>query len=370
MNPKTVLGTIPLMAVACLFSLTSCLGTQAGNGDGPPVTRSEAVLTADRYARVRWTLTQDNQTGYREDRDFKSNYGTGDRIGMAYKWGGWDTVEDFLDKVEKGYGTGTGGGSDVYRRFPKSAVTGISCTGLVSRAWHLNHKYTLNYNKVFFLRREFQDITQDVPGGNLRSDQLGSIKKGDVLINSGHTMVYLYTGRDGRVRVLHSTTPGVIFQSFDVSELVRNGYKPIRYDNIVETEAPKGTATNPIVLTPGENLQSIEGNTRDVVSMEIDEYSSCSAGSQVGPETIYRYDVTRAGEIEIAVTDFKDEGIDNDVFLLRSIDIGEEHEALDCIAWEDRRIEWSAVPGTYWIVVESGEDTPGGFTLSVKGTVD
>ncbi|MFC1513891.1 hypothetical protein ACFL5P_02665 [candidate division KSB1 bacterium] len=365
MNPRRYIIIILLLASVCLLSFGDHLVTQKGKGDGPQITQSEAVLTADKYARVHWTLTEKNLTGYKDNGKFRSNYGMGDRIGMAYKWGGWDTIEDFLEKVEKGYGTGTGGGSNVYSKFSKNDVTGISCTGLVSRAWHLKHKYTLNYGKPLF-SREFRKITHDVPDTDLQKNRLDSLKKGDAFINSGHIMLYLYTGRDGRVRVLHSTTPGVIFQAFDVSQLTRNGYKPIRYNNIGETENPPGTVSNPILLKTDKGKQTVEGNTRDVVSMEFDEYAGCSTGSQTGPEVLYRIEIKKAGKIEIGVTDFKDEGIDNDIFLLRSLDANEKHKALDCIAGDDRKIEWNAVPGTYWIVVDSGNDTPGEYSLSFK----
>jgi hypothetical protein len=284
---------------------------------------------------------------------------------MAYKWGGWDTIEDFLDKVEKGYGTGTGGGGKGYNLFTKHFVTGISCAGLVSRAWHLKHKYTLNYGKWLF-SREFQNITHEVPGVDLYRKDLGSIEKGDALINSGHIMLYLYTGRDGNVRVLHSTRPGVIFSSFEVSSLISNGYKPIRYNNVEEIDNPSGTVSNPISLHTDKDIQILEGNTRDVVSMELDEYSGCSFGPQTGPEVIYRFELKRAGKIEISVTDFKNEGIDNNLFLLSSLKTDNKYNAIECIAGDDRQIERHFEPGTYWIVVDSGNDKPGEFTLTVK----
>ncbi len=367
MNSGRGFEIISLLAAAFLMCSGNILEAQNRNSDGPRITRSEAVLTADKYARVHWTLTEKNLTGYNGNRNFRSRYRTGERIGMAYKWSGWDTVEDFLEKVEKGYGTGTGGGPDVYSNFSMDIVTGISCTGFVSRAWHLNNKYTLNYNKTR-IYREFQEITHDVPGADMYKNRIDSIKKGDAFINSGHIMLYLYTGRDGCVRVLHSTSPGVIFEAFPVSFLVQYGYKPIRYNNIGETDNPPGTVSNPVLLDVDKDLQTVEGNTRDVVSMEFDAYSGCPAGSQTGPEVIYRLEVKKAEKIEIGVTDFKDEGIDNDIFLLRSPGTNKEHKALDCIAGDDRKIEWNAVPGTYWIVVDSGNDTPGEYTLTVKNS--
>jgi hypothetical protein len=145
---------------------------------------------------------------------------------------------------------------------------------------------------------------------------------------------------------------------------------PIRYNNIKETENPPGTVSNPIILSVENDIQIVEGNTRDVVSMEFDEYSGCSIGVQTGPEVIYRFNMKKAEMIEIGITDLKDEGIDNDVFLLRSLDANEKYKALDCIAGDDRKIEWNSVPGTYWVVVDSGKDKPGEYTLTVKKSKD
>ncbi len=104
--------------------------------------------------------------------------------------------------------------------------------------------------------------------------------------------------------------------------------------------------------------------------MEFDEYSGCSIDSQTGPEVIYGFKLKKAGMIEIGITDFKDEGIDNNVFLLHSLNTNENHKVLDCIAGDDRKIEWNVVPGTYWIVVDSGNDTPGEYTLTFKNRRD
>lgn len=67
--------------------------------DGPPVTRSEVILTADKFVRVRWEMKEVNQTGTTCDGNFKSDYPAGPRIGMGYMWNGWDDTDDFLKKL-------------------------------------------------------------------------------------------------------------------------------------------------------------------------------------------------------------------------------------------------------------------------------
>ena len=158
-------------SIYLLIILSSRCFPQIKKGDGPPVTRSNIILTADKYARVHWRMSEENRTGKSPNSRFRSNYHVGDRIGMAYKWSGWDTVEDFLKKIKAGYGAGTGGGSGTYNNYSINDVIGISCTGLVSRAWHLRNKYTLNYPNPN-IRRKFQEITHDIEGIDFGNNQL------------------------------------------------------------------------------------------------------------------------------------------------------------------------------------------------------
>ncbi|RLG43007.1 MAG: hypothetical protein DRN81_07375, partial [Thermoproteota archaeon] len=128
----TLLIVVLLLVPACLEDpvLRSDNNTAV---DGPPVTRSEAVLTADGYARAHWTMTAENRTGVTCNGTFLSTYPVGERIGVGYKWGGWTELGEYLDMVSKGWATGTGGGL-TWETIPFDCVVGVSCTGLVSRA--------------------------------------------------------------------------------------------------------------------------------------------------------------------------------------------------------------------------------------------
>ncbi len=53
MISKRVPEKILLLAAVCLLCSGNYLETQPNNGNGPRVTRSEVVLTADKYARRR-----------------------------------------------------------------------------------------------------------------------------------------------------------------------------------------------------------------------------------------------------------------------------------------------------------------------------
>jgi hypothetical protein len=158
---KICYSFIFLFISSCTKSLETNYSKKSNNIGGPLVTRSEVVLTADKYARLKWFMAEINVKGVDCSDSFMSEYPVGPRIGMGYKFGGWDSTETFLQKIAKGYGTGTG--VETYRKIPFDCGTGISCTGLVSRAWQLNHKYTFIYPNQPDVPRQFNEITNILP---------------------------------------------------------------------------------------------------------------------------------------------------------------------------------------------------------------
>jgi hypothetical protein len=352
-----------LAAPACLEDLADD-PSGAGAVDGPPVTRSQVVLTADRYARAHWTMTEENRTGETCNGTFMSNYPVGDRIGVGYKWGGWTELDEFLNKVSQGYATGTSGGI-TWETIPFDCVVGVSCTGLVSRAWALDNKYTLNYDDPD-IPRKFQEITHEIEGVDLGARKVSGLKKGDVFINKYHTMLFVYETIHGMAMIFDSSFPGVRFRPVSFPDLAADGYTAIRYNNIVENRDPAGSISNPIELTLSGNDCSIDGNTRDVVSLEFHSYSIAPSVREPGPEMIYELNLREAGTLEASITQFKEEGIDNDIHLLESFEKDALGMALGCVARGDDRIEASLSSGTYYIVIDGRNNTPGEYTLTVR----
>lgn len=329
--------------------------------DGPPVMRSAAVLTADRYARVHWTMSEENRTGVECGGWFISTYPVGGRIGVGYKWGGWDEVDDFLEKIAQGSGTGTGG--DVtYEYYPFDCVVGVSCTGLVSRAWHLDHKYTLNYPDPS-IDRKFQKITSPVPGG------FDGLRRGDLLINDTHAMLFLYESSNGIPVIIDSSYEGVRMRAVTWTGLAADGYEAFRYNNIIEDRDPPGTIANPIRLEPGTTDIAIEGNTRDAISVEIARYAIDPLYRMYGPENIFELRIRKPGILRASITQFTGEGIDNDLHLLSSLECDPGGIAQHCIARGDVAIETFLDAGEWFLVVDSRASSPGEYTLtlSVRG---
>ncbi|OQX95736.1 hypothetical protein B6I21_03905 [candidate division KSB1 bacterium 4572_119] len=363
-----------LLHVILIFNALSCAENSSTNnsGDntfgnevaGPPVTRSEVIQTGDKYARLHWTMTEQNRTGVTCEGNFTSDYAVGSRIGMGYKWGGWDNIEDFTDKIEQGYGTGTGGYVS-YLDYPFSCVVGISCTGFVSRAWHLDSKYTLNYPDRPDIVRKFNRITQPVSGVDFGNQVMENLKKGDAFINAGHIILFVYENRSGYPMIMDSSLEGVRFQQLSWNYLANNGYEAIRYNNIQDVANPLGTKANPIIFQTEDLPFRHEGNTRDVVSMEFDSYATAPEINEQGPENIFQLFLNRSETLIIQVTDIKNENIDNDIHLLNTLQADENNNALDCIDRADNIMTHTLEQGIYFIIVDSNNDQPGEYILAV-----
>jgi hypothetical protein len=333
--------------------------------DGPAVTRSEVILTGDKYARLHWKMTEQNRRGVNCNGNFVSDYPVGDRVGMGYKWGGWDDIEDFTQKIKEGYGTGTGGYVS-YEDYPFECVVGVSCTGFVSRAWHLDYKYTLNYANRPDIVRKFNRITQPVTGVDFENHKTEMLKKGDAFINAEHIILFIYETRSGKAKIMDSSSGGVSFRQLNWSFFSRNGYQALRYNNIKDENNPAGTKTNPIKIPTNSFPYTVLGNTRDVVSMEFDSYSTAPDINEQGPDVIYQLQVNISGTITINVTDIKHEGINNDVHLLKTLNKDTIQKAVDCITRADNTISQNLEAGIYYIIIDSNDDTPGEYTLTVN----
>lgn len=376
MKKKKILFS-SLIIILCFLSVsfTTCFEIREITGvneidyddkvDGPPVSRSEVILTADAYARLHWTMTEQNRTGIHCNGNFISKYPVGDRIGMGYKWNGWNSIEEFIDKIAQGYGTGTGGYVN-YENYSIDCVVGVSCTGFVSRAWHLDYKYTLNYTNYPDSIRKFCQITQPVDNIDFLTHKTNNLKKGDAFINDTHIILFVYETRDGQPMIMDSSYEGVQFRNISWDYLAYYGYQAIRYNNIKEVTNPTGTKNNPISI-PTDNFPfTHQGNTRDVVSLEFDSYSMAPETNEQGPEYIYQLQVDSTKTIMIHITEVKNETIDNDIHLLTTLNTDASNKAVDCIARGDNSIEQILQPGIYYIIVDSNNDKPGEYTLTIN----
>ena len=128
--------------------------------------------------------------------------------------------------MSQGYATGTGGGI-TWENIPFDCVVGVSCTGLVSRAWHLNNKYTLNYDDPD-IPRKFEEITHVIEGVDFGARKVSELRKGDVFINRYHVMLFVYETIHGMPMIIDSSYGGVRFRRVSWYELASERYTAIR----------------------------------------------------------------------------------------------------------------------------------------------
>jgi cell wall-associated NlpC family hydrolase len=205
------------------------------------ITRSEAIKIAESFVNHKWTAEQ------RHVRHGKDTSGievhTPDRagghaspetqgwtpgkenIGVAYKWGGWDTPEKFDAGLRKGRAAG-----DVYsaekRRKGGAAVSGdcvgVDCSGFVSRCWGLKTR----------------ESTSTLSRVSKRLSSAAELQPGDVMNTAGaHVILFVRWLDSGKKRALfYEAAPFSKARSIehDIADLTAGGFVPLRYRGIRE----------------------------------------------------------------------------------------------------------------------------------------
>ena len=111
--------------------------------DLPQVTPEVALSIADTYVALDWECSAENLTnGVITDPSGNvvqtpTWLYVGTIHSMPYKWGGFDTIESFLQGITAGYYAGDQATSAV-----SSYARGVDCSGFVSRCWTLPSHYS------------------------------------------------------------------------------------------------------------------------------------------------------------------------------------------------------------------------------------
>jgi hypothetical protein len=196
MSPKTFAISA---GAAALMILGSCeTGRARGHLWTPTgtVTRAEAIEIADAYALHRWTPAAANafhgndasgirvdtpDAGYKPGTDFPGWWRPGMvNTGLPYKWGGFDTPEQFDAALRAGRAAGDVC-TDQKRTMDNAAISsraaGIDCSGLISRCWRLQKPFSTY---------EIAKLCDPLP-------DFSALRPGDVL-NKEHEHVMLFAG--------------------------------------------------------------------------------------------------------------------------------------------------------------------------------
>lgn len=186
-------GFFFILLAAGLMMLGSCRSTGPG---GATISRAEVLSHARAYTSLVWegkkqhVLHGTAPDGLRIDTPDALSaaqqkpgfwWKLGKNVGMPYKWGGFDTPEQFLERLATEPVVFAGdyasadkvrGGDDAVSLY----AAGIDCSGLVSRCWGLPRPYS----------------TRELPGICKPLDSLDELRPGDIILRPGeHVQLFV-----------------------------------------------------------------------------------------------------------------------------------------------------------------------------------
>jgi hypothetical protein len=94
------------------------------------ITRSEVIANASSYANYSWYCSSSNA-----DPNYNS-YTVGWQTGVAYNWGGVDTIGVFQQYIDQGV---VAGDSKVCTQSHCLDFAGVDCSGFVTRCWGMSN---------------------------------------------------------------------------------------------------------------------------------------------------------------------------------------------------------------------------------------
>ena len=211
------------------------------------ITRAQIIENAMKFVNVAWTCPPINGTpricrsGI--DINWTSDYTVGvEYVGEPYEWGGWDIPGDitnpkcflyYVNNNEKRAGVHSENDCLPDSVGDPSWVTGVDCSGLVSRAWQLSTKHNCKMLK---------SISDSLPN-------YYSLRRGDALIslcanppkcNYRHTFIFNEWVRPDTMQVIEARSYGVGNPSLADTNtwvcktLAMYNYKPYKYKDVIE----------------------------------------------------------------------------------------------------------------------------------------
>jgi len=307
--------------VGGLLGVLGVLGVAPAAAD-PAVSRTEVIDRAKAYAFYPWRAKAANLTASCQA-NYQSDFVVGDFLGVAYDWGGFDSLFQFSKKIDAGYAAGSPAGGDV-----TSCTTGVDCSGFVSQTWRTSDKYGTS---------TLDQISSPIA--------MASLLPGDAINDAGnHVVLFGHLLASGEPFLYEAAGFNARVNAFGGWSWV-DGYIPRRYHNVTGTSVgnPVGTLANPIAITAFPFVDSRD--TRTAPSNLLDGCGASPATPETGPEYIYQVEVTQPGTITVAVAD--DASVDIDVHLMTSSNTS------DCIARNDTSFSQTVDCGTYYVVADT-----------------
>jgi len=130
---------------------------------------------------------------------------------VPYKWGGFQTLEQFTGQLQYNRYAG-----DIHTSGVSNYAVGVDCSGFVSRCWQLT----------------YHSATSMMPNITTQYSDWNQLKPGDAIHKVGHVRLFINRNSDGSFRIVEASARdwGVSFWSYSLSDL--SSYTPRYYNNM------------------------------------------------------------------------------------------------------------------------------------------
>jgi len=197
------------------------------------ITCDQIMATAQDYAVHTWTVGPSNyyaRTCSNGCPVGPAAWGIGSTItGVAYKWGGWDTINDFDWKLSQGYLAGDVSGTSCVG----NCATGVDCSGYVQQTWQITDQ-----------KHNVDQLASNTYSQHIEWNQL---QKGDALARIGSHIV-LFSNRDaqGHIAIYESAWGNVYKVRYyvDTTGSYLSGYEARRRLNVTCNSSGSCDASN------------------------------------------------------------------------------------------------------------------------------
>ncbi len=201
------------------------------------VSRTDALQIAEKYVYLKYYCNSNNLAPapvldpYGDYVQTPSWLVVGYNATVPYKWGGFNTISQFVSGLSNGRYAG-----DIHTAGVSSYAVGVDCSGFVSRCWQLTYHAT----------------TSSMPGITTQYASWDDLKPGDAVHKVGHVRLFVKKNPNGSLKIVEAASRhwNVSYWSFNLSDLTT--YTP-RYYNGMETNYSIKQPTLVSVIVPSTN---------------------------------------------------------------------------------------------------------------------
>lgn len=243
-----------------------------------PITRAQIISNGTNYINHNWTARLANiwNNVYCGNKTIKTPtwVSVGTNNATPYCWGGNSTIAEFNSYLLQDKSAGDANSSTTYGAVPYCSV-GVDCSGFVCRCFGLNSHYNTSGLK---------NITTVLPS-------LNSLQAGDILLKTGHVMLFSSYSNNGTINVIESVSGyfRVKYSNYSFSSLA--DYTPRYYNDVIN----EGLALNSSININPNPIVQYQGVT---VTVNIKNSSSQSYNGSLAA-AIHSTSGSFLGDIEV-----------------------------------------------------------------------